>query len=89
VIQCLLTSYAGNTDFPSRMQECYDNFLLITVAIGNNPQLISPTATNTIPVVRYAQILDYTFEAASDAKGQSIGHLAFGVRCEQRITSLT
>lgn len=71
------------------MTECFDNFALLTVAIGNNPQLISPTATNTIPVVRYAHVTEASFTPESDVKGQSIGHLAFGVHCEQRITSLT
>lgn len=80
-ILCELTSFAGDQDFPSRLQEVMANWALITVAVGNDPTLGGN--------VRYAECGDMDFAPKSDPKGMSLGSLTFDVRCSQRITSLT
>lgn len=81
LIQCLLTSFAGNSDFQGRMTEVFSNYLLLSVAIGNNPTLNQ--------TVRFAQITEFTYVPDADASGKSLGSLSFGVECQARISSLT
>lgn len=80
-IQCLLTSWAGDQDFTSRMTEVYSAFQLITVAIANNP-----TMNQT---VRFAQVHTFDYIPDADASGRSLGSLDFTINCQQRISSLT
>jgi len=78
---CRLTSFQGDTDQQSRLQEVYVNLALIEVAIGNNA-----TLNNT---VRFAEIGAGEYQPDTNGSGGSIGTLAFQIRCSQRITSLT
>jgi hypothetical protein len=80
-IQCVLTSFAGDNDYVSRMDEVYSSFSLLTVAIGNNPTLNQS--------VRFSEIRTFEYIPDADAKGMTLGSLSFTVACQARITSLT
>lgn len=80
-INCSLTSYAGDTDFQTRLAEAFAAFSLIQVAVGNDATLGG--------TVRLAQLRNFSFEPQADEKGQSIGVLMFEVYCERRNSALT
>lgn len=80
-ILCCLTTYQGDADFDSRLQEAFTNFELITLALGNDPTLGGH--------VRLCTVGDFNVVPEGDVKGQSICQLDFAVRCEQRVSSLT
>lgn len=80
-VLCELYSWAGGIDFQSRMTEVYTNFELVTIAVGND--------FNLGDNVRFAEIGDFQFTPESDNKGNSLGCIAFDIRCAARITSLT
>lgn len=80
-IQCVLTSFAGDNDYLSRMDEVYGSFHSITVAIGNNPTLNQ--------TVRFAEIKTFEYIPDADPKGMTLGSLTFTVACQARISSLT
>jgi hypothetical protein len=93
-IKCKLSSYAGDTDFLSRMQETYNTFETITIAVANDPTLTGIpngviTAGGTQGAVRIAQVTNMVFVPKGGANGKSMGELNFDVECTQRITSLT
>jgi|HubBroStandDraft_5_1064220.scaffolds.fasta_scaffold1224319_1 hypothetical protein len=80
-IVCVLTSFAGDLQYMTRMTEVFANFSLLTVAIGNNPTLNQS--------VRFSEIHSFTYVPGADAKGMTLGQLTFMVACQARITSLT
>jgi hypothetical protein len=80
-IECQLSSWAGDPMFVNRMNEVFNNFSLLTVAVGNNPTLNQ--------TVRFAQIHSFTYVPGTDAKGMTCGELSFAVACQARISSLT
>lgn len=80
-IQCMLTSFAGDSDYLGRMDEVYASFGSVTIAVGNNPTLNQ--------TVRFAEIKTFEYVPDADAKGMSLGSLSFTVACQARISSLT
>jgi hypothetical protein len=80
-IECLLTSWAGDVDYLGRMDEVFATFDLLTTAIGNNPNLNQ--------TVRFAEIATLDYVPDATAVGTSLGSLAFTIKCQQRISSLT
>jgi hypothetical protein len=80
-IMCIMTSYAGDTDFLTRMQEAFASFELIMHALGADPTLGG--------TVRDATVGNFNVTPEGDVKGQSICQIEFAVRCEKRVSSLT
>lgn len=80
-IHCELTSWAGDQDYISRLNEVMNAFQTLTLAIYNNP-----TLNNT---VRLCEVKRLDYEPDADAKGMSLGRLDFTVDCQQRISTLT
>jgi hypothetical protein len=80
-IQCELTAYAGDQDFKARLAEAFAAFGLLEVAVANDADLGGN--------IRFAECGNMVFTPGADAQGQSIGQLAFDVRCSARVTSLT
>ena len=77
----ILSSWAGDSDNISRLNEVFAMFADITVAVANNPTLNS--------AVRFAECSPVQYVPDVDPKGFSLGELNFEIRCSQRITSLT
>jgi hypothetical protein len=81
-IQCQLVSNAGDLDFEQRMVEVFDNFLLLTVALGNdytmggNVRLCLPACEGEVM-------------PASTQAGSSMCSLMFFIHCEARIQTLS
>jgi hypothetical protein len=80
-MQCSLTAYAGDQDLVARLTEAMAAFGLVEVAVANDASLGG--------TVRFAQCGNFVFQSGADAQGQSIGTLAFDVRCQARVNSLT
>jgi hypothetical protein len=79
-IGATLTSVAGDSDDPARLQEVYALYKDITIAIA-----AKPTLNGTIRLA-WCRQLDY--QPARDAKGFSVGQLDFEVSCQARVDSL-
>jgi hypothetical protein len=80
-INCCVSSYQGDDDLESRMDEAQSAWALLSVAVGNDY-----TLGNT---VRWAQMTEYTFVPDTDTSGKALGSVEFKINCQQRIDSLT
>jgi hypothetical protein len=79
---CTLVYYSGGApDFPTQLDTLMANFVLLSLAIGNNPTLGG--------AVRFAEVGNFHITSEIDRNGQGASTLDFSIRCQQRVTSLT
>ena len=77
-----IVSYAGGFDQAGRMQEVYNNFNLLAVALSA-PENI--TLGNSVRLC--LPMCDGEYQPNADPRGQTMGSLMFDIHVEARITS--
>jgi hypothetical protein len=80
-IQCALATSGGKDDQPSRLQEVYVLYDLLSIAVASQP-----TLTGTVRLA-WCRQLDYAM--GYDAARLSVGVLSFEVQCQARVESLS
>lgn len=88
---CQLSVYQGGgpqeTAFPTLLQTVMGYFNQLALAVGNNPTLYQDG--DTAQAVRYAEVGNFIITPAVDTNGMSAVTLAFAVRCQQRVESIS
>lgn len=85
-----LTTWAGDQDTVTRMNDVWTYWNLLEVAVGNDPQLTGVVGgTGHAGAVRVAEFKNINFTPEASANGGSIGKITFSLACKQRITTLT
>jgi hypothetical protein len=79
-----IVSFAGGFDQAARMQEVFNNFNLLAVAVSA-PENI--TLGNSVRLC--LPMCDGEYQPGVDPKGQTMGSLMFDIHVEVRITSTT
>lgn len=85
-VKCKITVFNGegangSTDFLDRMNDCFTVWKALVIAVANDPTLGGN--------VRFAENGEMAYLPTTDATGRATGTLIWGVRCQQRVTSLS
>lgn len=81
-IQCQLVSYAGGDQYVDRMNEVFNNYLQLTIALGAD-YTMGTNVRLCLPGI------EAEFVPGAMQDGKSAGSLMFFIHCEARIQSLS
>ena len=85
-VKCKITVFNGEgangtPDFLARMTDCFAVWKPLVIAVANDPTLGGN--------VRFAENGEMIYTPTTDGSGRAMGSLTWGVRCQQRVTSLS